>query len=340
MRVNQRTLPNTTRFTTTFAGVGKTDSILLPLDFALQRAIIDLEGTITTTATAPTMVNDAMMALISQIQLQLTGKGGVSTVYNLSGMDIYIKNFFDYRNAMRKITVTAASQNNAPIALVLVIDFRTNKQNEEDFGSVIPLYAYSSAQLQITWVTTATGYASNAAASVSAISITGTVTLIELVPQTSDEVASIAKTTRMLKIYTKPITLDATVAEQLRDRDIDVGNLIRSIYLVAYNATSLARSDSELGYISLGTASVDFIEQLNWTPQQVINKMEYQPLPVYDGNTTMVGVAVLNFAKFPVDPSGNPIGLNTVGLKQGDLKLKLNVLVASPTIRYIHEIYL
>lgn len=333
MRVNQRTLVDSSRFNTTYAGAAKKDTIELPLDFAMQRAILDIEGTMDITVGNSVLVDDAGLALLSGIQLQLTGKGGVQTLYNLDGVDTYIKNFFDYKNALKLVTPTAIA-NGVSVGLVLVIDFRTNKSNEEDFGSVIPLYMYSSANLVITWVVAATGYGTNTGN----WSLTGKVTLIELVPQTAQDIKDIATNTRLLKIYTKPVSLDAAVTEQLRDRDIDVGNLIRSVYIVARASGGTARSDAQIGYVTLGTASENFIEEMDWVPMQILNKMEYT-LPIFDGDNTMKGVAVLNFAKFPVDPQGNPLGLNTVGLKQGDLKLKLDVLVASPDIRYIHEIY-
>lgn len=327
MRVNRRTLANTSLTTTTYAGTAKTDTIELPQDFSCQRIIIDWEGTATFSTTS-TLVQDALQACISNIQVSFTGSGIVSHV-NLSGPDLYIKNFYDYHQPMRRVTPTSGSS--VALSLVLVIDFRLDKSNPNDFRVAKPLYAYTDVQLLITYVAVATGYGSN----VSSISLTGTVSMIEAVPQTSQEKKDFL-TVRQVKIFTKPITLGTGTGFEDRDKDIIIGTLIRKLYLIVQDATSGNRADGEFDYILwLGFARYNFYENYAMQAIQDENRIDGR-LPNQDGYPYL-GVYLLDFSKEPVATTGNPQGLDVTGYKTGDIKLRLNKLIASPTIRYLYE---
>ena len=78
------------------------------------------------------------------------------------------------------------------------------------------------------------------------------------------------------------------------------------------------------------------MKKLQWEASKSQDKIDYT-LPTFDGNYTMTGVTVLDFARAPVDESGVVVGFDARGMKQGDLKLTLDKLVAQPKIRYIQE---
>lgn len=327
MRPNQRTLTGTTK-TLSYAGVAKVDSISLPLDFALQRAVIELDGTVDSNGVI-TLVEDAMQALISEVRLDLTGDDGIETVLKLSGSDIYIKNFYDYSTAGRRVAPTANAAGQA-VGLSLVLDFRLAKNNPDDASVAIPLYALSSADLVVTYVAMATGYGNN----LTAASITGTITLFEFIPETADEKAAFLKNP-ILKQTVKELTLENNTGEELRDRDITVGQLIRRV-LVITKSNAGAKSDVQIDTFTLETAVLTFMKKLSFKAAKTFDKIDYK-LPILSGDWTVTGCVMLDFARAPVDEAGNVIGLDTRTLKQGDLKFTVNKLVAQPKIRYIQE---
>ena len=327
MRPNERTLIGSNK-QTTYAGVAKTDTISLPLDFALQRAVLEFDGTVDSNGVI-TLVEDALQALISEVRLDLTGDDGIETVLKLSGADIYIKNFYDYAVAGRRVAPTANAAGQV-VGLSLVLDFRLAKNNPDDASVAIPLYALSSADLVITYIPMATGYGNN----LTAFSLTGKVTLFEFIPETPEEKAAFLKNP-ILKQTVKELTLENTTGEELRDRDITVGQLIRRV-LVVSKSNAGAKSDAQIDNFTLETAVLTFMKKLQWKAAKTLDKIDYN-LPVLSGDWAVTGCIMLDFARAPVDEKGNVIGLDTRTLKQGDLKFTVDKLVAQPKLRYIQE---
>ena len=328
MRPNQRTLVGSDK-QTTYAGIAKVDSLTLPLDFALQRIFLEFDGTMTISTGVSVLVEDALQALISEIRLDLTGDEGIETVFKLSGSDVFIKNFYDYSVASRRTTFTAIATGN-PVGLTLVIDFRLAKNDPDDASVAIPLYALSSADLVITYVAAATGYGTNTSAWV----LTGRVTLFEFIPESTDEKQAFL-TNPILKQTVKELTLENSTGEEERDRDITVGNLVRRIIMISKTNAGI-RSDAQIDTFSLETAILTFMKKLQWQATKSADTIDYK-LPVFDGNFNMTGVSILDFARAPVDETGNVIGFDTRGMKQGDLKLTFDKLVVQPKMRYIQE---
>lgn len=326
MRPNQRTLVGGTN-QTTYSGNAKEDSISLPLDFALQRIFLEYDGTITF-STASTLVEDALQACISEVRLDLTGDDGIETVFKLSGADIFIKNFFDYSTPSRRVVPTSGS--GVAVALSLVIDFRLAKNNPDDASVSIPLYALSSADLVISYIAEATGYGSN----ITSFSLTGNLTLFEFIPENKEEREAFLQVP-ILKQTVKELTLANATGDEERDRDITVGNLIRRVILIS-KTNAGARNDVQINTYTLETAVLTFMKKLQWEASKSQDKIDYK-LPVYDGDWHVKGATILDFARAPVDEAGNVLGFDTTGMKQGDLKLTFDKLVAQPKIRYIQE---
>lgn len=328
MRPNQRTLVGSDK-QTTYAGIAKVDNLTLPLDFALQRIFLEFDGLMDITVGVSVLVEDALQALISEIRLDLTGDEGIETVFKLSGADVFIKNFYDYSVASRRTTFTAIANNN-PVGLTLIIDFRLAKNDPDDASVSIPLYALSSADLVITYVAPATGYGTNT----SNWAVTGKVTLFEFIPENAEEKKAFLGNP-ILKQTVKELTFENSTGEEERDRDITVGNLIRRVILIAKTNAGL-RSDIQIDTFTLETAVLTFMKKLQWKATKSADTIDYK-LPVFDGNFNMSGVSILDFARAPVDEAGNVIGFDTRGMKQGDLKITFDKLVAQPKMRYIQE---
>lgn len=324
MRPNQRTLVGGTN-QTTYAGVAKSDSVSLPLDFALQRIFVNFDGTLDVASTS-TLVEDGGQAILSEVRLDLTGDDGIETVFKLSGSDIYIKNFFDYSTPSRRVVPVE----DGAVAFDLAIDFRLAKNNPDDASVSIPLYALSSADLVFTYVAMATGYGSN----ITTLVMTGLITLFEFIPENKEEREAFL-TVPILKQTVKELTFENTTGDEERDRDITVGSLIRRVIMIS-KSNAGARSDIQINTYTLETAVLTFMKKLSWKASKSQDKIDYK-LPIHDGDWHVIGATILDFARAPVDEAGNVIGFDTRGMKQGDLKLTFDKLVAQPKLRYIQE---
>lgn len=324
MRPNQRTLVGSSN-QTSYAGVAKSDSVSLPLDFALQRIFLNFDGTLDVASTS-TLVEDGGQAVLSEVRLDLTGDDGIETVFKLSGADIYIKNFFDYSTASRRIVPVE----DGAVAFDLVIDFRLAKNNPDDASVSIPLYALSSADLIFTYVAMATGYGSN----ITTLTLTGKITLFEFIPESPEERKAFLSVP-ILKQTVKELTLSNATGDEERDRDITVGNLIRRVLIIS-KANAGTRSDVQINTYTLESATLTFMKKLFWYASKAQDKIDYK-LPVLDGSWHVTGATILDFARSPVDEAGNVIGFDTRGMKQGDLKITYDKLVAQPKMRYIQE---
>jgi len=324
LRPNIRTLVGGSN-QTTYAGIVKEDSIDLPLDFALQRIFVNYDGTLDVSATS-TLVEDGGQAVLSEVRLDLTGDEGIETVFKLSGSDIYIKNFFDYSIAGRRVVPVE----DGAVAFDLVIDFRLAKNNPDDASVSIPLYALSSASLIFSYVAMATGYGSN----ITTLTLTGKITLFEFIPETKEEREAFLKVP-ILKQTVKELTLSNATGDEERDRDIVVGNIIRRIIMIV-KTNAGARSDVQINTYTLETAVLTFMKKLLWQASKAQDKIDYT-LPILDGSWNVTGCTILDFARAPTDEAGNVLGFNTLGMKQGDLKITFDKLVAQPKIRYIQE---
>lgn len=329
MRPFQRTLVGGSQ-QLTYAGAVKTDTIDLPLDFALQRIFLDIYGTMDITSAVSVLVEDALQSLIGSLKLELTGDQGTKTVVALSGSDLYIKNFFDYHQAGSRVTFTAVNDGNL-FELGLVIDFRLARNDPDDFSVAIPLYALSNASLIVDWVLPATGYGTNTGN----WSLTGKITLFEGIPETPEERTALRQNP-LLTYIAREFTLTSDLTEdELRDRDIAVGNLITRVFLIAKTNAGL-KSDLEIEDYTFETATRVFFKGVNWRSSKLQDKFDYD-LENLSGNVNLIGVTIIDFARQPVDESGQVIGFNSRGLKSGDIKLSFKKLIASPKMRYIQE---
>ena len=325
VQTQQRTISTTKTWTGSAANGNEFD---LPTDFLIQKIIIDFSGDIDTSGAGSTAVEDALQAVISRIKLDATGKGGSKTIFDMSGADLYHKNFFDYSTPNRRTVVTAASQTDATIGTSLIIDFRLDKKNNDDWSVAIPAWLINTLKLTLDFDTAANGYGTNT----SNASVTATVTLVEGIPQANE---NFSNQPLLTSISTEHTLSNATGVEKL-DNHVSVGGVIRKIYFVA-KTNAGARSDIQVDDLTIKTGNVTILEEVQYEALIHQNIMDYS-LPNFDGNFAVKGWFVADFTSSgSVDSNNNVLGYNAVNLKQGDIKIHYDKLVAQPKIRVIQE---
>lgn len=328
MRPNQRTLTGALN-QGSYAGVVKTDRISIPRDHAIQRILLDIRGTFDITAGVSVLVEDNSVRLMQEVRVELTGDQGSKNAVVMSGVDLFIKNYFDYARASERSVFTAIANGNL-FATQLTIDFRLAKNHPDDYSVSIPSYALSSMDLVVIWDTPANGYGTNT----SNWSLVMKVTLFEGIPESSDEKTAILKNP-LLTMLARQFNSSGATGEDIRDTDIPVGNLIRRLIII-YRTSGVLRNDIDLDYYILGTATETFINKMDFETSQLQDLQDYK-LPLFDGLRTYKGATIIDFARAPVDEKGVVIGLNTRGMKSGDLKFTVSRTVASGILRYIQE---
>lgn len=328
MRVIQTTLPASKQLS--YAGVVKTDTIDLDRDYILQRIFIDIRGT--ADLTTITLVEDAGQRLISEISVHLTGNyAGNKTVINLTGVDLYFINFYDYGEGLERVIPSATATGQA-ISMQFVIDIRLAKNDPDDFSIGIPLYDCSSATLKVIWSTNALGYA---ATGVSNMALTGKITLFQGIPETNDEY-ELAKENHIYTCIGTDFTCSsASAAKESRNTDIATGHLLRRLFIFARSSSTL-RLDTEFDWISLRKIDKVILEETDWDALGLQNETDYS-LANYDGNRAIKGLVVLDFARGAVDERGRILGEDLTGLKSGDIKFDIYKNSASSKLRLIEE---
>jgi len=300
----------------------------LPTDFLIQRIIIDFSGTLNTASSTPVLVEDAMQAAISRVLLQAVGKGGSKTLIDLSGADLYHKNFFDYGTPNRRTTVTATSQTGATVGTSLVLDFRLDKQDEDDWSCSIPAYLINTLKLTLDFAVRTDGYGTNT----SAEAVVATVTLVEGIPATNE---NFDHQPLLTTVSTEHTLANATGVEKL-DNHVSVGGVIRKLYFVA-KVNAGTRSDVQLDDISIKSGNKFLLEEVQYEALKHQQILELD-LPNYDGDFDVTGWLHVDFSNNTIsDLNGNVTGFNTIDLKQGDIEVQYDKLVAQPKIRVIQE---
>lgn len=316
-----------------YAGLAKVDKIALPKDHLIQRIIIDVSGDVD--ITTGVLVEDAGMALFDEIKLTVTeGKsngGGNNNYITLSGVDLFFINYFDYQEELEE-TIPSANGTNSEVSFQLCIDFRLAKKDPEDWSVSIPSYDKSTITLSLSWVDLATGYLSSGGSN---CALTARLTLIEGIPDTEEEFEAFKQNPKLTLNSTATVYANSTGKEK-RNQDISVGALMRRLfYFTRTNAG--VRSDAQINTITLRTLRDGFYyESARWDSIQAEDKMMYH-VRAYDGNRTVTGLTIFDWARGAVDETGRVLGLDLTGLKSGDFKLEVDKASAQPAVRWIQE---
>ncbi len=327
MRLIQTTLPASKQLS--YAGAVKTDTIDLDRDYILQRIFIDIRGDID--LSSATLLEDAGQRLISEISLHLTGNyAGNKTVINLTGVDLYFINFYDYGAGLERV-VPSANGTDSPVSLQFVIDIRLAKNDPDDFSVGIPLYDCSSATLKVIWTTLALGYSASGASN---CALTGKITLFQGIPESSAEYEA-AKQNHIYTLIGTSFTCSSGTGKESRNTDITTGHLLRRLYIFARSSSNL-RLDTEFDWITLKKIDKVILEETDWDALCLQDETDYG-LANYDGNRAIKGLTVLDFARGAVDERGRILGEDLTGLKSGDMKLDIYKNSASSLLRLIEE---
>lgn len=131
----------------------------IPRDNPLRWIALRFRFGLTTTATAPTYTEDDIQNLIKKIRLVMNGN---DIKFNVSArLDYYIEKF-EKRTAPFKIAPTSSVSTTADAVVTLLIDFATNRLNENDKSALLLADVLSSLDLLIDWGTSADLASANA----------------------------------------------------------------------------------------------------------------------------------------------------------------------------------
>lgn len=315
--------------TKTYSGSASTgNEIELPNDFLIQQVIIDFSGTLTISSSASTLVEDALQAIISRIKLDAVGRGGSKTIVDLSGADVYVKNIFDYGVKGRR-TVPTAVATGSTVGVSLILDFRLNKKDSEDWSCSIPSWLINTLKLTLDFVVNTSGYGTNT----SSESIVATVTLVEGIPMQNENFEN----QPLLTMISNEFTLANSTGLERDRNDISVGGVIRKVFFISKTNAGV-RSDVQIDDLTIKVGNIILRDEMQW--EALLHEcVQETKAPNYDGSWIATGWTCVEFAgsEQTVDENGFIIGFDATQLKKGDIKVSYDKLVAQPKIRVIQE---
>ena len=325
---NYRTLTATQ----TYSGAATTITTDLPRDFLIQRVLLDFNGTTTIAGGVSVLVTDALLKNVASIKIKAVGEGSSRTIFDVAGNDLYYMNLFDYGfGTALQNTDTAIAAHAQSTAWTC--DFRINKSDPDDYSVAIPAYLLSTLQLEVTYNTSAVGYGTN----VNAQAITMGITLIEGIPEASEDFSS----NPLLTVLSKTINTDASTGEQDLDTFFSVGAGIRRAFMCTETAAAV-RSDTSIADYSVKSGQIPLMSKINFRINKTKDIENYRIAETVDGAWDVAGYTMIDFANnmqpFIPTASGLKIDLlSTIGYNVGDLILTVNKNAVSQIIRRVQE---
>ena len=324
---NYRTLTSTQ----TYSGAATTITTDLPRDFLIQRIMLNFNGTTVLGGTS-VLVNDPLLNNVKAIRIKAVGEGSSRTIFDVSGQDLYYFNGFD--NGMGfELDNTDTSAASHVQATGWVCDFRVNKLDPDDYSVAIPSYLLSTLQLEIEYDTSANGYGTN----VTSQSFTMSITLIEGIPEASEDFSS----NPLMTVLSKQLTGDASTGDEEFDTFFQVGALIRRDFLCTETSAGV-RSSAEVNDYTVKSGQIPLMSKIFFDANVNKDIMNYRTAEVWDGLALVEGYTFIDFAnnRQPFVPTASGLkidGLSTVGYNVGDLVLTLDKNSASSIIRRFQE---
>ena len=324
---NYRTLTATQNYT----GVATTITTDLPRDFLIQRILLNFNGTTTLSGTS-VLVTDALLKCVKAIRIKAVGEGSSRTIFDVSGQDLYYMNGFDNGLGFEldNTDTTAAAHTQAT---GWVCDFRINKLDPDDYSVAIPSYLLSTLQLEIEYDSSANGYGTN----VTSQAFTMSITLIEGIPEASEDFSS----NPLMTVLSKQLTGDASTGDEEFDTFFQVGALIRRDFLCTETSAGV-RSSDEVADFTVKSGQIPLMSKIKWDANVNKDIMNYRTAEVWDGLALVEGYSFIDFAnnRQPFVPTASGLkidGLSTVGYNVGDLILVLDKNSASSIVRRVQE---
>ena len=324
---NYRTLTSTQ----TYDGTASTITTDLPRDFLIQRILLNFNGTTVLGGTS-VLVTDALLKCVKAIRIKAVGEGSSRTIFDVSGQDLYYMNGFDNGLGFEldNTDTTAASHVQAT---GWCADLRVNKLDPDDYSVAIPSYLLSTLQLEIEYDTSANGYGTN----VTSQAFTMTITLIEGIPEASEDFSS----NPLMTVLTKQLSGDGSTGDEEFDTFFQVGALIRRDFLCTETSAGV-RSSDEINDYTVKSGQIPLMSKIFFDANVNKDIMNYRTSEVWDGLALVEGYTMIDFAnnRQPFVPTASGLkidGLSTVGYNVGDLVFTADKNNASSIIRRVQE---
>jgi hypothetical protein len=324
---NYRTLTSTQ----TYDGTASTQTTDLPRDFLIQRILLNYNGTTVLGGTS-TLVEDPLLSCVKAIRIKAVGEGSSRTIFDVSGADLYYMNLFDNGFGLDlDNTDTSAATHTQQMGFVA--DMRINKLDPDDYSVAIPSYLLSTLQLEIEYDTSANGYGTN----VTSQSFTCSITLIEGIPEASEDFSG----NPLLTVLSKTFNAAASTGEEDFDTFFQVGALIRRSFLKVETSAG-ARTATQLDDFTVKSGQIPLMSKIKYDANVNKDIMNYRVSETIDGLTLVNGFTMIDFAnnRQPFIPTASGLkidGLSTVGYNVGDLVFTGNFDTASCIITRIQE---
>ena len=327
MLKNYRTLTTTQ----TYDGTASTQTTDLPRDFLIQRILLNYNGTTVLGGTS-TLVEDPLLSCVKAIRIKAVGEGSSRTIFDVSGADLYYMNLFD--NAFGfdlDNTDTSAATHTQQMGFVC--DMRINKLDPDDYSVSIPSYLLSTLQLEIEYDTSANGYGTN----VTSQSFTCSITLIEGIPEASEDFSG----NPLLTVLSKTFNAAASTGEEDFDTFFQVGALVRRSFLKVETSAG-ARTATQLDDFTVKSGQIPLMSKIKYDANVNKDIQNYRVSETIDGFTIVNGYTMIDFAnnRQPFIPTASGLkidGLSTVGYNVGDLVFTGNFDTASCIITRVQE---
>lgn len=325
---NYRTLTSTQ----TYDGTASTQTTDLPRDFLIQRILLNFNGTTVLSGTS-VLVEDALLKNISAIRVKAVGEGSSRTIFDVSGADLYYMNMFDNGLGLTRSVNNTAAATYTDQEVGYCLDFRINKLDPDDYSVAIPSYLLSTLQLEIEYTTSALGYGTN----VGSQAFTTSITLIEGIPEASEDFSG----NPLLTVLSKTFTASASTGLEDFDTFFQVGALIRRSFLKVETSAG-ARTATQLDDFTVKSGQIPLMSSVHYNANVNKDIMNYRVSETIDGYALVDGFSFIDFAnnRQPFIPTASGLkidGLSTIGYNVGDLIFTGNFDTASCILTRIQE---
>ena len=314
MRFAHKTLDEVTKLV-----AGETATIKLPRDRFIRDVLLYVTLKIKNGGSSDVAVTESqILSLLKRIRVVASGQVNYMDV---NGYRKFIMCMYDFNTkpyVSIPSTIPAGSSRTFEIELPLI--FAANPVNEWDVLAVIPAHLTSSLYCYIDMGDPA-DINSNLSLESGQVEVT-----VKEVYCSKDEHDKILKDLMVLKEVEVSKAIDTAYSDYQFKVDLDVGCIIQKLGIFAYD-TNNNLSDSVISAYQIKQDSpLDVIlEKITWKQSRAEDKR------VYDMETLPTGVTIWD-AEFKLG------GLDTRGLKSGDIKFKANTKTTGSVVLYHREL--
>lgn len=297
-----------------------TVAIAIPRDRFIKEIDLYFNLVLNNAGGTDVLVTEAeIISLLKRLRVVVNGK---DTLIDVNGYRKWLIDNFTYNTKpYTNIASSIPAGGSATYEFEIPIVFAINPVIEWDLSAVVPAHLTSSF-----YVYCEMGDPASINANLSYASGSQIVPTVKELYVSADEEKEILRNLR--KVYEVEVAknIDTTYSNYTGKVDLDVGNIIQKIGIFAYNSSN-ALSDSVIDtYMIKQDSPVDVIlEKVTWEQSRAEDKR------VYDMESLPSGVTLYD-AEFKQG------GLDTRGLKSGDVKFKFNNSKTGQVVLYHREI--